>query len=223
MTTIDSGLIDQLGLGGNQSARKPSNKLGQEDFLKLMTTQLKNQDPTKPMDNSAFLGQIAQFSSVTGIQEMQASVKQLVETLSSNQTMQAASLVGKTVVASADSMLYDGENGVQGGVELTDAADNVVIGIYDQSGQLVRKMELGSQRSGTVPFTWDGIMTNGEAAPAGAYQLRAESIVDGKAVAIDTLVAEPIAAVNMASGGKALSLTLAGGSNISMSDVKQIM
>ncbi len=223
MTTIDRGLIDQLGLGGNQSARKPSNKLGQEDFLKLMTTQLKNQDPTKPMDNGAFLAQIAQFSSVSGIQEMQASVKQLVETLSSNQTMQAASLVGKTVVASADSMFYDGEHGVQGGVELTNAADNVVVGIYDQSGQLVRKMELGFQRSGTLPFTWDGLMTNGAAAPPGAYRLRAESIVDGKAVAIDTLVAEPIAAVNMASGGKALSLTLAGGSNISMSDVKQIM
>ncbi|MEK7322162.1 MAG: flagellar hook assembly protein FlgD [Pseudomonadota bacterium] len=223
MTTIDSSLIDQLGLGGNQSSRKPSNKLGQEDFLKLMTTQLKNQDPTKPMDNSAFLGQIAQFSSVTGIQEMQASVKQLVETLSSNQTMQAASLVGKTVVASADSALYDGEHAIQGGVELTTAADNVVVGIFDQSGQLVKKLELGAQGSGTVSFNWDGLATDGSALPAGAYRLKAESIVDGKATAVSTLVAEPIVAVNMASGGKSLSLTLAGGSDINMSDVKQIM
>ncbi len=223
MTTINSDIIDQLGLGGNPSTRKSGNKLGQEDFLKLMTTQLQNQDPTKPMDNSAFLGQIAQFSSVTGIQDMQASVKQLVETLSANQTMQAAGLVGKTVVAAADSALYDGTNTVQGGVELTGAADNVVVGIFDENGQLIRKMELGSQSSGTVPFRWDGLATDGSKAPAGVYQLKAESIVAGKAAAVNTLVAEPIAAVNMASGGKSLSLTLAGGSNINMSDVKQIM
>src|SRR3569832_1390840 len=91
---IDRNLISQLGLSDSTTKRKPSDKLGQSDFLKLMTTQMRNQDPMQPMDNGAFLGQIAQLSQVSGIQDMQASVKQLVDTLSSNQAMQASSLVG---------------------------------------------------------------------------------------------------------------------------------
>src|SRR3569832_2993970 len=93
-----------------------SDKLGQSDFLKLMTSQLRNQDPMQPMDIGAFLGQIAQFSQVSGIQDMQASVKQLVDTLSSNQAMQASSQVGKTVVAPAESDSYTGKHAVQGAV-----------------------------------------------------------------------------------------------------------
>src|SRR3569623_979783 len=138
---IDSNLISQLGLSDSTTKRKPSDKLGQSDFLKLMTTQLRNQDPMQPMDNGAFLGQIAQFSQVSGIQDMQASVKQLVDTLSSNQAMQASSLVGKTVVAPASAVLYSGKSALQAGVELPTAADNVTVGINDQSGQLVRKLE----------------------------------------------------------------------------------
>lgn len=220
---IDTSLISQLGLDSNQTARQASNKLGQDAFMKLMTTQLKNQDPMEPMDNGAFLGQIAQFSQVSGIQDMQASMKSLVDTLTSNQAMQASALVGKTVVAPASSVLYSGKNALQAGVDLPTAADNVTVGIFDQSGQLVRKIELGRQQSGMVGFTWDGLANDGSALPAGVYQLKAESTVDGKAAAVSTLVAEPIAAVTLAAAGKPLSITLAGGSNVGMGDIKQIM
>ena len=222
-TAIDSNLVNQLGLNNSETARKPSGKLGQDEFLKLMTTQLQNQDPMQPMDNGAFLGQIAQFAQVTGIQDMQTSVKQLVDTLSSNQAMQASSLVGKTVVAPAKSAQYAGERPVQGGVELSNSADNVVVGILDAGGQLIRKIELGSQESGTVPFAWDGLKNDGSAAPAGIYSLRAESIIGGKATAVNTLVAEPVAAVTLATTGKPMAITLAGGSTVGMSDIKQIM
>src|SRR3569623_1473788 len=145
---IDTCLISQMGLDSNQTARQASNNHGQDAFLKVMTTQQKNQDPMEPMDNGAFLGQIAQFSQVSGIQDMQASMKSLVDTLTSNQAMQATALVGKTVVAPASSVLFSGNDALQAGVELPTAADNVTVGIFDQSGQLVRKNELGRQQSG---------------------------------------------------------------------------
>src|SRR3569623_1840571 len=128
---IDTSLISQLGLDSNQTARQASNKLGQDAFLKLMTTQLKNQDPMEPMDNGAFLGKIAQKSKVRGIQDMQASMKSLVDSLTSNQAMQAAALGGNTGVAPASSVLYSGNDALQAGVVLPTAADNVTVGIFD--------------------------------------------------------------------------------------------
>src|SRR3569833_4236598 len=121
---IDSNLISQLGLSDSTTKRKPSEKLGQSDFLILMTTQLRIQDPLQPMDNGAFLGHIAQFSQVSGIQDMQASEKQKEDTLSSNQAMQASSLVGKTEVAPAESDSYTGKHAVQGAEKLDAAAAN---------------------------------------------------------------------------------------------------
>ena len=220
---IDSNLISQLGLNDNTAKRKPSDKLGQSDFLKLMTTQLRNQDPMQPMDNGAFLGQIAQFSQVSGIQDMQTSVKQLVDTLSSNQAMQASALIGKTVVAPAESVFYSGNQAVQGAVEINAAADNVAVGIFDQSGQLIRRLDLGPQNSGSVSFSWDGATTDGSSVPAGIYQIKAESIVGGKAEAANTLVAEAVASVTLAAAGQPMAITLAGGSTVAMSDIKQIM
>src|SRR3569623_1684694 len=179
---IDSNLISQLGLSDSTTKRKPSDKLGQSDFLKLMTTQLRNQD-----------------------------------------AMQASSQVGKTVVAPAESVSYTGKHAVQGAVQLDAAADNVALGIFDQSGQLIRKIDLGPQRSGAVPFSWDGLAGDGSVVPAGIYQLKAESVVAGKASAANTLVAEPVAAVTLATAGQPMAITLAGGSTVAMSDIKQIM
>lgn len=222
-TAIDNNVINQLGLSERTATRKPNDKLGQEEFLKLMTTQINNQDPMKPMENGEFLGQIAQFASVSGIQEMQASLKNLVDSLSSNQAMQASALVGKTVVVPASQAYYDGARPLRGGVEIDGAADNVIVGIFDQSGQLVSKLELGPQASGTVDFEWDGRADDGSALPAGTYQLKAESVTAGNAVALTTLVADGVEAVSMAGAGKPMSLTLTGGASVGMSDIIKIM
>src|SRR3569832_812630 len=96
---IDSNLISQLGLSDSTTKRKPRDKLGQGEFLKLMTPQLRNQEPKKPMDNGAVLGLISQFSHVCVIQDLHASEKQLLDTRSSIHAMQSSSLVCKTVVA----------------------------------------------------------------------------------------------------------------------------
>lgn len=220
--TVDVGLMNQLGFE-RTSTRKASDKLGQEDFLKLMTTQLRNQDPMKPMESGDFLGQIAQFASVTGIQDMQSSVKQLVESLTSNQTMQAASLVGRSVVAPSDSAVFSGQSALQGGVQLDAAAERVTVDIMDQSGQLIRKLNLGPQKEGIVPFAWDGQADDGSAMPAGVYRFKAEALSNGQAAALTTLVAEPVRSVTLGTAGQSPSITLDGGATVKMNDIKQIM
>ncbi len=124
------------GIAGPQE-QQPQDELAQEDFLTLMITQFKNQDPFEPMDNGEFLGQLAQFSTVNGIDSLNASFASLAGALRDEQALQAANLVGRTVLAQADSGYFDGASPLGGAVELGAAAGSVQIDITDRSGQLL--------------------------------------------------------------------------------------
>ena len=232
MSNLNVDLMSQLGLmspassagsTSSSTSSKINGQLGQQDFLKLMTTQLNNQDPTNPMDNSQFLAQIAQFASVSGIQDMQNSVKQLTDSLISNQTMQAASLVGHQVVAAGSNAVL-GTNGVlSGAVDLSQSTNSLVVGIYDGAGQLVKKMNLGAQGKGLLPIAWDGITDNGLNAPPGVYQIKAEANINGAAQSMSTYVASGIDSVMVDPATQQLLLNTSSGESVKMSDVKQIM
>ncbi len=224
MNNLNVDLMNQLGLTAPAaSSSKVSGKLGQDDFLKLMTTQLNNQDPTNPMDNGQFLAQIAQFASVSGIQDMQSSIQQLTDSLVSNQTMQAASLVGRGVVAAGSNAVL-GSNGVlSGAIDLPQSTNHLVLGIYDSAGQLVRKLDYGAQGSGMLPFQWDGMTDNGGNAPSGIYQIKAEANINGSAQAMNTYVASSVNSVMVDPTTKQIMLNTSNGESIKMSDVKQIM
>ena len=232
MSNLNVDLMSQLGLmspassagsTSSSTSSKINGQLGQQDFLKLMTTQLNNQDPTNPMDNSQFLAQIAQFASVSGIQDMQNSVKQLTDSLISNQTMQAASLVGHQVVAAGSNAVL-GTNGVlSGAVDLSQSTNSLVVGIYDGAGQLVKKMNLGAQGKGLLPIAWDGVTDNGINDPAGLYQIKAEANINGAAQSMSTYVASGIDSVMVDPATQQLLLNTSSGESVKMSDVKQIM
>jgi len=230
MSNFNVDLMSQLGLmsptstaGAASTSSKISGKLGQDDFLKLMTTQLNNQDPTKPMDNSQFLAQIAQFASVTGIQDMQGSIKQLTDSLISNQAMQAASLVGRQVVAAGSNAVLGGNGILSGAVDLTQSTNDLVVGIYDGAGQLVRKMDYGAQAKGMLPFKWDGVTDKGENAPSGIYQIKAEANIGGSMQAMGTYVASGVDSVMVDAKTQQIMLNTSNGESIKMGDVKQIM
>ncbi len=227
MSNFNADVINQLGVtsyaGGATAATNKGSKLGQEDFLKLLSTQLNNQDPTQPMDNSQFLAQIAQFASVTGIQDMQGSIKQLADSLISNQTMQAASLVGHQVVAAGAKAIL-GSNGVlSGAIDLTQSTNQLNVGIYDGAGQLVRTINMGAQAKGTLPFAWDGIADNGGAAPVGIYTLKAEANINGTLQAMGTYVASSVDSVMVDAANQQIMLNTSNGETIKIGDVKQIM
>jgi len=229
MTNFNTDLMSQLGLtkgiaanSASSTNNKISGQLNQSDFLKLMTTQLNNQDPTQPTDSSQMLAQMAQLSTVSGIQDMQGSLKQLVNTLLASQTTQAAGLVGHQVIAPGSNATLS-SNGLSGAVDLTQDTNQLALGIYDSAGQLVKQVNLGAQSKGTVPFSWDGIMDNGTAAPTGVYQIKAMANVSGSAEAMGTYVASKVDSVTVDSATQNILLNTAGGDAIKISDIKQLM
>ena len=145
MGAISSDIYSQIGLGVQQQSRNEN--LGQADFLRLMTEQLKNQDPLKPLSNNEFLGQLAQFSTVQGIQDLNAGFGGLQSALGGDQVLRAASLVGHEVLVPSDRVqLVPGEPAE--GLVATPSAGTVVMDIKDASGQLVRRLEIASPGAG---------------------------------------------------------------------------
>jgi len=220
MNTIDSKTLDALNLAP-RTAQK-SDKMGASDFLKLMTTQLNNQDPTKPMQSGEFFSQIAQFSSVAGIQDLQASFQQVATAMYASQTLQASAMVGRSVLVPTNAATYDG-NTINGVVDLPSSTTNLTIDISDQSGQLVRRLNLGQQPSGTARFSWDGVNDQGMPMSAGIYNFSAQAQVGGAPVAMTTNLAAKVDSVTMGSGGQGITLNLSGIGSIPLSNVKQIM
>jgi flagellar basal-body rod modification protein FlgD len=224
MSTIDSNaaLLDSLGLlHQEKKAEGPSNDLGADDFLKLMLTQMQNQNPLDPMENGEFIAQLAQFSASSGIQDLNNSFTGLAESLQSYQALQASSLVGRSVLLQADQGQLSEDGTISGLVTLDSSTPQMKLGIYDINGALVRSMPMGGHASGAVSFAWDGLCDDGTMAAPGAYEVRAEALIDGKSTAVPTLIYNDVESVSLSSRGGVL-LNLAGVGTAGLSEVYQI-
>lgn len=203
-------------------SRRAPDELGQSDFLKLMITQFKNQDPFEPMDNGQFLGQLAQFSTVSGIDSLNSGFTGLEGALRDEQALQAANLVGRTVVAESDVAYYDGSTPVTGGIDLPAAAAGVQVDITDGTGQLVQRLSLGQQAAGTVSFEWDGRNSDGEVVEAGRYSLSARVIRGQNIESVPTLLEARVDSVTLGRFGGGMTLNLTGGGSLSLSQIYRI-
>lgn len=225
MDRIDKSTLaafENLGLTKPKEELKTP-KLGQEDFIKLMTTQMNNQDPFKPMENGDFLGQMAQFSSVTGLKEIKDSFNSLATALKSNQALQASSMVGRKVLIPGNMTTHTEGNELKGAVELETPVADVKVSIVDDKGALVKEMTLGNQQAGLVNFSWDGKLADGKPAISGNYQMVAQGNVDGKGQSLKTLVTDTVQSVSLGKAGEAVKLTLANAGSASLADVQEIM
>jgi flagellar basal-body rod modification protein FlgD len=223
MITTDVGNdYSALGLAGAPKA-DTSKELGAEDFLKLMLTQFQNQDPLKPLDNGDFIGQLAQFGTVTGLTQLRQDFGSLAGSLVSNQALQASSLLGRDVLVSQSvAALADGGS-VGAAVELTTAAEHVRVQVVNVAGDVVRTLDLGAQAPGLARFTWDGKTASGAAAPAGAYQFVAQATAAGGVQsAAQVLVSAPVESVTIGGGQGGLMLSLQGLGEVPFSAVRQI-
>ncbi len=189
-----------LGLNVPQAARKSS--LGQADFLRLMTEQMKHQDPLKPMDNKEFLGQLAQFSTVQGIEQMQSAMGSMASVMESDQALRAAALVGRDALVSADAVKI-GEGGSLKGSVINGDAGQLRIDVIDASGKIVRSLPMTGEADGDTDWQWDGKNDQGQPVPAGAYKVRAYS----GSSALDVQFATRIDSVSIESGGLVLNLS----------------
>ena len=153
-----SAILNKLGINSSEKSNVPKAKdqLGQEDFLKLMTTQLQNQDPFAPMENGEFIAQMAQFSTVTGITSMDESLKNVAAKLGETRIATAANMLGHSVLVPGKIARADDDGSVNGVIDLPSAATNVNVVFKSQNGEIIDTINLGNQSSGLVGFAWHG-------------------------------------------------------------------
>lgn len=198
------------------AAVKPGSNEAQDRFLKLLVTQLKNQDPLNPMDNAQITTQMAQISTVTGIDKLNTSL----QGLASGQSLQAAAMIGHGVFAPGSAIqLQNGK--AQGGVELAQPVDKLVVSIRDGSGRVLHKVDLGPQKAGVVSFQWDGVTDSGASAVPGSYSFAVEAVQDGKKAEVTALALGQVSSVTLGANGVMLNVNGVGA--VALSDVKQVM
>ncbi len=193
---------------------------GQDRFLKLLVAQLKNQDPLNPMDNAQITSQMAQISTVSGIDKLNTTLQTLAASFNAGQSLQATSMIGHSVLATGNVIGFEGGSAV-GGLELAAAADAVTVSIRDASGQLLRRVDLGAQDSGVLSFRWDGTTDTGASVAAGSYSFAVAAIQGGKTVEATTLSAGLVAGVTTGKSG--ITLNVNGIGTVALSDVKRVM
>lgn len=217
MNTIPAGLrtLEET----QQAEVERTSTLGQEDFLKLLTTQLQYQDPMKPMENGEFLGQMAQFSTVTGITEMQTSLQNMVSAFQGSQMSNSAAMIGKQALVDGNwARLVDGKLG--GAVQLPTAVNDLQISIKDETGKVMTTLAMGSQMPGTTEFHWDGTMDNGDMAPTGDYYIEASTVRDGEGGRPATQVYGTVESVQIKNGE--VTLNVAGQGNVTFAQVSRL-
>lgn len=225
MSTTDP--IAQLAAQTQAALNKAQTKqnadaLGIDDFLKLMTAQLKNQDPLKPLDGTQFVAQLAQFGSVSGIQKMQGSIESLSTSLRSNQALSGATLVGREVLASANEFTYTSSVPVSGQVEVPAGATSLQIRIKDAAGVVVSMLET-QPTTGINQFAWDGLQSDGSAAPSGDYQIEAIVTSGGQSFSTDVLMAGKVSSVTLDATGTDLTLNTTALGSVKLANVRSVM
>ena len=216
--------VNSLGVNSSSSssaAASNSTKPGAADlsdrFLKLLVTQMKNQDPLNPLDNAQVTSQLAQISTVSGIDKLNATL----QSLTASQSLDTAAMIGRGVLAPGSQL--DLKNGVAvGGVDLPQAVDKLVVSIKDSSGVEVRSIDLGPKPAGTNEFFWDGLTSSGATAPNGNYHYSVSAEQGGKSITADPLQFGIVSSIVPGSKDQAPILRINGLGEADLSSIKLI-
>jgi flagellar basal-body rod modification protein FlgD len=206
-TGSSSDVYSTLGLGKKAAVAKDENSLegAQDRFLKMLVTQIKNQDPLNPMDQAAMTGQLAQLNMASGIEKLNASITALVGSYGESQTMQAAGMIGKNVLVEGKTLDLTSAGGIAG-FDLAGAADKLKITIKDGNGLVMRQLELNDVEAGTGNFFWDGKTDGGVAAVSGKYSFELEATQGEKSVGSTALAVGTVDAITRNTKGFDLDL-----------------
>lgn len=196
--------------------------LGKDDFLQLLVTQLNNQNPLSPQDNSEFVAQLAQFSSVESLQNLNSAVNGIAGTYQSSQALQASSLVGRSVIAQTGSSMVDTSKSFNGSLVMPAAGKDVTVGVYDSAGSLVKTIDLGAAKAGATDFIWDGTDAKGNKVDVGIYSFKASADIDETRQALTTYLPATVNSVTLGQDGGEMQLNLAGLGSVTLSQVQMI-
>lgn len=191
----DIAINNTTGAAASQAVQNTKGStLSQADFLSLLTQQMRNQDPTQPMDSSQMVSQLAQIAQVSATQSLQTSFDSLSTALQGNQLLQASDLVGRDVTVPSSAVKLENTSGIDGAVNVTTGGQTAAVQIVDSAGNVVRTISLGTPDAGLADFHWDGKDENGQALPMGAYGIKAQVGTS----AVQTYVTGKVASVGMA-------------------------
>lgn len=219
---INATSANSLGAAAGQAVKKAddnSSEAIQDRFMTLLVAQLKNQDPLEPMDNSQVTSQMAQLSTVTGIQGLNDSMQSMASTFSGNQTLQATSMLGRTVTLNGDGLTLK-EGNSNGSFELKQAADKVSVNVLSASGEVLQTIDAGALSKGVHEFSWDGKGLEGNAYGNGNYRFEVVATAAGQPAEVQTLSQTTVSGVR--NGADGVTLLTADGSEVSVADIKQI-
>jgi flagellar basal-body rod modification protein FlgD len=207
--------------GAGAAAASGSNTAEMSDrFLKLLVTQMKNQDPLNPLDNAQVTSQLAQINTVSGIEKLNSTMQNLSTSFMAGQSLQSASLIGRSVLTDSNRLAWNGAT-VTGAAELAQPADRMTVTIADAAGNAVRTMELGPQKAGTAQFQWDGLNDAGARVADGAYTFRIAAQRGGQPVTATPLGIGRVASVSF--GNEGLRVDVDGIGAIQMFQIKRIL
>lgn len=223
MTTItDNSVSSSLmaAMNPKQATAKSDAIEAQDRFMKLLVTQMKNQDPLNPLDNAQMTSQLAQLSTVTGIDKLNTTLESLMSDFQAGQSLQATSMIGHAVMApGSDLALASGKALL--GIELTEPADNVKVAIHDAAGKVVHTMDLGSREVGAWPLAWDGMTDAGVVAADGQYTFDVTATRGGQKISATALAFGEVGSVSTSAQGVKLNVSNLGA--INLADVRQIL
>lgn len=197
--------------------------LKQEDFFALLTEQLANQDPTKPVDNDQLVAQMTSFTTADGIAKLNEQFNSFASSMTSNQALQASSLIGQSVLVTGN-MGYMGEQGegISGVVINEQTSQDTQITIQNARGEVVRTIDIGTQPPGNIAFNWDGTDSNGNLLPPGNYGVSVQGRVFGEETALPTAINRHVDSVSLSGSSAGVVLNLDGDVSIKLDDVIQI-
>lgn len=188
-------------------------------FLKLLVTQLKNQDPMNPMENAELTTQLAQMSTVEGINKLNDGLDALSAQFRATQVLQGTSLVGRNVLAQGDALTLT-TAGAVGGVQLDTSADSVKVQVLDANDTVIQTLDLGKQPAGLARFAWDGKDSNGVAQAVGEYSFKVLATADGNNVAHTPYTLGSVMSVSLNDEGVDVEISNLG--NRTMDQIRQI-
>lgn len=225
MTTVNNTNPALDGMYWDNSNKVPDKNNGaltQSDFFALLTQQLAYQDPTKPVENDQMIAQMTNFTMADGITKLNDNFSSLAQSMTSNQALQASSLVGRSVLTQSDQLVFTGETLSRGQINLESAADSMKVIITKPNGELVNSFTVDNPQLGKNEFVWDGTDSDGEAVDAGAYKISVEVSANGKTQSVPVNVFTPVTSVSMSNNGAGITLNLLGLGTIKLADVLEV-
>jgi flagellar basal-body rod modification protein FlgD len=223
MTTVQGSGMPQSVLDAmnpKQGANKSVASEAQDRFMTMLVAQMQNQDPLNPLDNAQVTSQLAQLSTVTGVDKLNSTMEALMGSYQTSQSLQAASMIGHGVLSSGSGVDLADKVALMG-VELTQPVDKLEVTVYDITGKEVQKINLGAQQPGTIPVPWDGKAADGTDSPAGHYTFKVEASLGNEKVTATPLQFGMVASVT--TGAQGVKLNVPGLGEVKFTDVRQIL